>query len=139
MQLLTLDVRKSCIAISGLGSHPFGSWKERGPDTNFMWLRDSLHRDIPCIKAIIYGYDTEIVESESFQTIDDLALSFITKLRMIKRPSRSMKPLILFAHSLGGIALKRAMTMMANGGEVESALLRSVRLVFFFGVPSRGM
>jgi hypothetical protein len=36
----------SCISISGLASHPFGSWAERNPQSNFMWLRDRLPHDL---------------------------------------------------------------------------------------------
>lgn len=132
------DYDQSCIAISGLASHAFGSWKERG-DSNFMWLRDQLPRDIPNMRMIIYGYDTDLVNSQSFQTVDDLALSFYSKLRSITRANGEPKRLVFFAHSLGGIVLKRAIALVANSGQAETSVLSNVRMIFFFGVPNQGM
>jgi hypothetical protein len=129
----------SCIAISGLASHPLGSWMHRGSQTNFVWLRDRLPRDMPGIRPIIYGYDTQLVKSESVQTIDNLASSFIARLRSIGRESLYAQPLIVIAHSLGGILLRSALIQMANSGGEENFILRSIKMIIFFGVPSKGM
>jgi hypothetical protein len=103
-----------------------------------MWLRDQLPRDKPNCRSIIYGYDTRLVGSQSFQTIDDLALSFASKLRSINRDETPV-PLVLFAHSLGGIVLKRAMALMANSNQGDDPVLRTIRIVYLFGVPNQGM
>jgi hypothetical protein len=42
-----------------------------------MWLRDQLPHDLKQIRSILYGYDTKLLMSESFQTVEDLALSLI--------------------------------------------------------------
>ncbi|KAK5443369.1 hypothetical protein LTS15_010714 [Exophiala xenobiotica] len=133
------------IALSGLASHPFGSWKKQLTDTasqqatTFMWLRDQLPDDFPDTRVMIYGYDTKLLKSESFQTIEDLALSFIAQLRNIGKTQTFTKPLVIFAHSLGGLLVKRALCLLAEGGESESFMLEQIRLVFLFGVPSAGM
>lgn len=129
----------SCIAISGLASHPFGSWMQRGSNTNFMWLRDKLPADVSAFRQIIYGYDTSLTGDESFQAIDDLASSFVAKLRSIGRSSAATKPLIFFAHSLGGIVLKHALVTLAGSCGVEKVILEKTRSIFFFGVPHLGM
>lgn len=132
----------SCIAISGLASHPFGSWKQRdegNTKSNFMWLRDQLPRDLKQIRSILYGYDTKLLMSESFQTVEDLALSFIARLDSIGRSSLSARPLVVLAHSLGGIVLKRALVEMANGNTKQNFMLDAIRMVILFGVPNRGM
>ena len=77
--------------------------------------------------------------SESFQTVDDIALSLIVRLRTIGRSSPSAKPSIFLAHSLGGIVLKRALVLLANSGDTERKILESIRGIILFGVPSRGM
>ena len=104
-----------------------------------MWLRDLLPKDLPSIRSIIYGYDTTLLMSDSFQTVDDIALSLTVKLRIIDRSSPSAKPSIFLAHSLGGIVLKRALVLLANSGDTERKVLESIRGIMFFGVPSRGM
>lgn len=133
---------QSCIAISGLASHPFGSWKQRDDATTFMWLRDGLPQDIPQIRVITYGYDTGLFGSKSVQSVDDLARSMIKKLEAIRQLGRHRKPIVFIAHSLGGIVLKRALTLMANKGAASqdlSLLFRLVHTIFLFGVPTRGM
>lgn len=111
----------------------------RDADTNFVWLRDRLPEDMPAIRPIIYGYDTQLVKSESVQTIDDLASSFITRLKSVGRALLSAKPLIVIAHSLGGILLRRALIQLANSNGEEKFILKSIKMIFFFGVPSKGM
>lgn len=46
-----------------------------------MWLRDDLPLDIPGARILIYGYDTLLTQSSSFQTLTDLgrALQVATK------------------------------------------------------------
>jgi alpha-beta hydrolase superfamily lysophospholipase len=104
----------SLIAVSGLGSHAFGSFKEK--KGSHMWLRDSLARDIPNMRILIYGYDTQMDGSTSFANLDDLANEFQERIKSIRsypRLKRSKvptsnpeRPLILIGHSLGGIIIK---------------------------------
>jgi hypothetical protein len=104
-----------------------------------MWIRDKLPEDIPAMRQIIYGYDTSLTGNESFQVVEDLALSLIAKLRSIGRSSKTAKPIIFFAHSLGGIVLKQAMVTLAGSNGVEKLILQKIKAVFFFGVPHLGM
>ncbi len=111
----------------------------RGEDRNFMWFRDQLSRDLPQMRNIIYGYDTKLVMSESFQTLDDIAIFFIVKPKTIGRSSLSAKPLVFLCHSLGGVVLKRALVFLAESGDSEICILETVKQIIFFGLPSRGM
>lgn len=108
--MLTLH---SLIAISGLASHAFGSFKEhQGP---YMWLRDSLARDLPKLRILIYGYDTQLHHSNSFANLDDLANSFEEAIHIIRNYPTAKRglqyasperPLILLGHDLGGLIIK---------------------------------
>lgn len=104
-----------------------------------MWLRDYLPRTLQGTRSIIYGYDTRLISSQSFQTLEDLAISFISKLRSAEFNAPSSKPLSFIAHSLGGILLKYAVVSMANSGAAEVHLLSKIRKVLLFGVPNQGM
>lgn len=104
-----------------------------------MWLRDQLPGDLESVRSIIYGYDTTLVTSQSFQTIDDLVIKFITMLKITYRPRVSARPLVFLAHSLGGIVLKRALVLMANSTDSDRAILQAVKAIIFFGAPSQGM
>ncbi|KAI0383402.1 hypothetical protein F5Y04DRAFT_251219 [Hypomontagnella monticulosa] len=128
-----------CIAISGLASHPFGSWQPRGEDKSFMWIRDGLPRIMPNIRASIYGYDTTLEGSDSFQSIEDLGKGLINHLHASGLALPSAKPLIFLAHSLGGIVLKEAFVSLARGSEKDIHALSLFKGGIFFGVPSQGM
>ncbi|KAI1371116.1 hypothetical protein F4677DRAFT_450684 [Hypoxylon crocopeplum] len=128
-----------CIAISGLASHPFGSWQPKGEDKSFMWIRDELPRSMPNMRAVIYGYDTALVESKSFQTTQDLAVSLVDHIKASGWTFPSAKSLVFLAHNLGGIVLKEALAALASGREQGIHILSLVRGGVFFGVPSQGM
>ena len=102
-----------------------------------MWLRDRLPQDVPQVRSLIYGYDTKLFRSHSFQDLDDIAKWFIASLKEICRSSFSTRSLIFLAHSLGGIVLKRALVLMAQ--KHNNVSLQNVKGVVFFGVPHKGM
>ena len=105
-----------------------------------MWLRDQLPKDVPKLRSLIYGYDTKLFKSRSFQDLDDIARSFIARLKELRRSLTPAKYLFILAHSLGGIVLMRALVLLAHdGNDEEKLMLKSVKGLVFFGVPHRGM
>ncbi|KAF9772370.1 hypothetical protein IL306_009926 [Fusarium sp. DS 682] len=66
------------IAVPGLGSHALGSWKS--PNSDDVWLRDFLPKDVPNIWVLLYGYDTSLQGSLSNQSIEDLGGEFLEKI-----------------------------------------------------------
>ena len=93
----------------------------------------------PGTRFVLYGYDTKLVGSDSFQTIKDLAGTLVLSLRANGWASPMTKPIVFLAHSLGGVILKQALVMMAGAGEMEKHILLMVKGAMFFGVPSKGM
>lgn len=75
-----------------------------------MWLRDALPKDLPNARILIYGYDTLLIGSESFQTIPDLGVWLRNAISVVRENVR--KPLVLLGHSLGGIVMKEAILKM---------------------------
>lgn len=129
----------SCLVISGLASHPFGSWQTHGHDKSFMWIRDDLPERLPGVRFLVYGYDTALSGSTSFQTIPDLAISLVQTMKAIGWCAPSARPFLFLAHSLGGVVLKQALVHLAGGDDRERAMLANVRGAISFGVPSQGM
>ncbi|CAG9974761.1 unnamed protein product [Clonostachys byssicola] len=127
-----------CIVISGLASHPMGSWQPRG-DKGFMWIRDALPSRFPGVRFIIYGYDTALSGSKSFQVVPDIAGSLISELKANGWAAPAAKPIIFLAHSLGGVVLKQSMVMLAGSGVRERQIIRNIKGAIFFGVPTVGM
>ena len=143
-RLLSVAASCSCIAISGLASHPFGSWQPRGPDKSFMWVRDVLPKSLPGVRAIIYGYDSGLIGSKSFQTVSDIAQTLIFQLKsggwnLPSSHTSASKPIIFLAHSLGGLVLKHAVVHMADRESSVSNILQNLHGAIMFGVPSLGM
>lgn len=137
------NLSASCIAISGLGSHPFGSWQSKGVNTHkpYMWILDNLVHPENQVRVILYGYDTRLQDSLSFQNIQDLATSLIEQLH-INRGTMCKTPLAFLAHSLGGLVVKQAMVYLADEqsyGTEYQPLRDAIRGAIFFGVPSQGM
>ncbi len=66
-----LTFSQSCVAIHGWGSHPLGGFKAHN-DT-YMWLRDSLAKDLPQLRVFIYGYACDLSTDDSISGIDDYA------------------------------------------------------------------
>ncbi|CAG9997203.1 unnamed protein product [Clonostachys byssicola] len=125
------------VAISGIGGHAFGSFKERGGD--YMWLRDGLADDLTTARIMIYGYKSTIPNSKSMQTLADLALSFYTSLESLIG-DEDPKPIVFIAHSLGGLIVKQALAELSKSeNEVHVKLMQAVHGLVFFGVPNDGM
>jgi len=130
-----------CIAISGLAGHPLGSWQPRGQDKAFLWIRDEVPRYVRGTRAIIYGYDTRLMGSNSFQSVPHLSVSLISHIRANGGALDDAKPLVFLAHSLGGIVLKDALCRLANSPDnsLERKILSRCRGAIMFGVPNLGM
>lgn len=75
-----------CVAVCGLGGHAFGSFKEKG--TSYMWLRDSLPKDLPNLRVLLYGYESRLDESDSNQNISVIADSLIGHLSHLRSHSK---------------------------------------------------
>lgn len=129
-----------CIAISGLASHPFGSWQPHGRDKSFMWIRDAAPTSLPGIRTMIYGYDSKLTGSNSFQSIGDIAIKLILHLKSGGWNRPSSKPIVFLAHSLGGLVLTEAIVQIADSRDKSiSSILSNVRGAIMFGVPTLGM
>lgn len=78
-----------------------------------MWLRDDLPRDIvdeetrrPVARIMTYGYNSSVANSYSHDNLATLANSFSSSLLALA-DAPAPKPLILIAHSLGGLIVKQ--------------------------------
>ncbi|KAK2594893.1 hypothetical protein QQS21_007392 [Conoideocrella luteorostrata] len=105
------DHKVDIIALSGLGGHAFGSFKERGGEN--MWLRDSLPYDItedgvdkPFARVMVYGYESRVAQSDNTQSLEDIATAFHSSILPLASPT-TPKPILFVAHSLGGLIVKQ--------------------------------
>jgi hypothetical protein len=106
-----------------------------------MWIRDDALKYVPGMRAILYGYDSKLVNTDSFQRIGDLSVSFISQIRANGGTLSDAKPLVFLAHSLGGIVLKDAFCRLANSqaDSLERRIFSRCKGALMFGVPNFGM
>lgn len=102
-----------------------------------MWLRDSLPLSAEGIQVFLYGYDSEHQGSNGPTSIESIAISFISGLRDIGRSALSAKPVVFLAHSLGGVVLKQCLVELANTGQSEMFMLRSIKTCIFMAAPNQ--
>ena len=65
----------NCVAVCGLRGHAFGSFKEEG--TSYMWLHDSLPKDLPNLHVFLYWYESGLEGTDSSQNISVIADSSV--------------------------------------------------------------
>lgn len=104
-----------------------------------MWIRDAIPKSVPGLRTLIYGYDSKLEGSNSFQSISDIARTLVWELKTAGWSSPSSKPIIFLAHSLGGLVLKEAIVQIADREKSVAAILDNVLGAIMFGVPSLGM
>lgn len=91
-----------------------------------MWVRDALPVYVPGVRAILYGYNTALVNSRSFQSFGEIAGTLRDRLIPMAYSTASPRRLLFLAHSLGGIILKKALVMLADSGPEGTRLLQRV-------------
>ncbi|KAK4080787.1 hypothetical protein Trihar35433_1892 [Trichoderma harzianum] len=132
------------IAVSGLGGHAYGSFKDR--NGNYMWLQDALPSDLlntlshrPMARVMIYGHKSNVYKSRSVQDIDDLSTALHSNLLALIQAPRT-RPIILMGHSLGGLIVKKTLiTLSKSSSQEDQKLFRAIYGIVFFGVPHNGM
>ena len=72
----------SIVAVTGLGGKPFASWQCYDGS---MWLRDHVPSDIPNARISIYGYYSDVGDSDSISTLSEIAETFVLDLREYRR------------------------------------------------------
>ncbi|PVF91312.1 hypothetical protein CPB86DRAFT_820593, partial [Serendipita vermifera] len=126
------------VAIHGLDGHRERSWTAAN---GTMWLRDLLPLDIPNARILTYGYDSDTrrFTYTSTQSIFHHAETFVADLTQV-RSANPERPIIFLAHSLGGIILKKALTL-CHGSSYNSdyrCIKVSTYGILFFGTPHSG-
>ncbi|KAI1119812.1 hypothetical protein F5Y10DRAFT_150672 [Nemania abortiva] len=132
------DANTDLVAVSGLGGHGFGSWKD--PTSDMMWLRDNLPKDIPHQRVIIYGHDTHLQGSDSKQSIEELGVGLMESITRYRNDTEtSQRPIIFIGHSLGGLIIKEALLFSRNSRIGTSNIHKACHGMLFFGVPNHGL
>jgi hypothetical protein len=105
--VLRLADRCRIVAIHGLGGNRLKTFTS-GDD---LWLRDFLPEN-PLVAAMnlrvsTFGYDASVAFGNSVSRINDFARQLLNELHRTRRDSKTTGvPIVIIAHSLGGIIAK---------------------------------
>ncbi|KAJ9129772.1 hypothetical protein NKR23_g12464, partial [Pleurostoma richardsiae] len=138
------DHKVDIVAISGLGGHAFGSFKERGRRAYVAARCTPYHitgegDTIPIARVMVYGYESSLPQGQSFQNLEDLGTSFHSHLLRLA-VAGAFRPIIFIAHSLGGLIVKQTLIYLSKSTrEEDKNLIRAVYGIAFFGVRHDGM
>lgn len=108
------------------------------------WPFDLLRRDFDNIRIMTYGYDSSPSHwykgKTTQMTIDQHTQTMLQRISNA-RASCKRRPIILFAHSLGGILVKNMIILSAKyklGNLQFQDIGLSCHAIVFFGTPHRG-
>lgn len=109
-------------------------------EAQLFWPKDLLPLQYPKARILLYGYDTKVTKYGSGPTNENSIhshgkdlLSSLATFRMLD------SPLILIAHSLGGIVVKEMLASSSNSTEDRLRnVVASTSAVIFLGTPHRG-
>ncbi|KAM7202678.1 hypothetical protein V8F33_002604 [Rhypophila sp. PSN 637] len=104
------------------------------------WPRDMLPHDCPQSRILVYGYDSKVTKYMKAATNKNSLFSHAKDLlSALSRTRKLDRPLILVAHSLGGIVVKK---MLAQSSMATDDVLKNIvgctSSVIFMGTPHRG-
>ncbi|KAF8514560.1 hypothetical protein BU17DRAFT_52477 [Hysterangium stoloniferum] len=128
------------VAIHGLDGHRERSWTATN---GVLWLRDLLPSIIPEARIITYGYDVNTRnQSRILTSLYDHGLGFFRKLSLFRNQTKTERPIIFVAHSVGGIVLRSALihANLSHSSYLHGhkAIELSTYGTIFLGTPHQG-
>ncbi|PQE26720.1 ankyrin repeat-containing protein [Rutstroemia sp. NJR-2017a BVV2] len=135
------EVIVDIVAVVGLGTHAFGTFRSPSAGSHEMWLRDFLPKDIPKTRILLYGYPSTVDGGQSIEKVEDIASTFLNRLTMFRRgTSTRERPIIFIGQSLGGLIVQEALLKAQNSPDAnEVEIFNSWHGLVGFGIPIGGL
>ncbi|KAK6859075.1 hypothetical protein PG995_004928 [Apiospora arundinis] len=108
--------------------------------SHYYWPREALPKFCPGARILTWGYDSHVTKgfngpvnkSSVYQHGKDLLYG-------LRRLGPAPRPMIIVAHSLGGIVTKEMLALSQNSSEDRiKAIVETMEAVVFLGTPHRG-
>jgi pimeloyl-ACP methyl ester carboxylesterase len=136
------DPKVDIVFVHGLRADMEKTWTR----DKVFWPAQLLPKELPEARIFLFGYDSSIVglrhgtvaQTEIRSNADDLCSKLAAE--RAKEPEAANRPLIIVAHSLGGLVA----TQLFNDGEQSSddtsakAIVKNIRGLIFLGTPFQG-
>ncbi|KAK2746767.1 hypothetical protein FQN55_005494 [Onygenales sp. PD_40] len=124
------------IAVHGLNGHPYETWRHENGN---VWLRDFLPLQYPGARIFSFGYSSEVAFTLSTGKLPDFARSLLENVMAVRKTSEEMmRPIIFVCHSMGGIVVKKALSIAIIDSEDYDNIRTSTCGILFFSTPHRG-
>jgi hypothetical protein len=128
------------IFIHGLTGDPYDTWLS---ESGVYWPIQLLSRDIPNARILTFGFDATVTlfSAEVGQgTLRDHAETLVGEFASRRSGNTHNTPVIVVAHSLGGLVIKKALCVSAESAQNSDsrALDRYILGCCFLGTPHRG-
>ncbi|OCK74785.1 hypothetical protein K432DRAFT_429827 [Lepidopterella palustris CBS 459.81] len=127
------------IFVHGLGGGSRRTWSF-SPDRCHYWPKEWLSRDpdFRCARIHSFGYKADWGERrESVLNIHDFARSLLSEIHCNPDIRRSKTKIVLVAHSMGGIVIKKAYTLAREDPDLKDLASR-IHTLYFLATPHRG-
>lgn len=127
--------------VHGLGGDRDATWTAKGQANP--WPQTLLPDRLKTARILTFGYDSRVVkwsrkETPSVNGFPDHAVDLLDELYYNRRDAGALsRPLILVAHSMGGLLCKRALLVSRNH-EQQHDIFDSTQGIIFMGTPHRG-
>ncbi|XP_028415090.1 protein SERAC1-like [Dendronephthya gigantea] len=137
------------VFVHGLRGSPFRTWRSETDDSLVQtprnktgcWPRDWFPVDIPRCRVVLVEYDTELSgwtskcpSQPEVSTIEYRSSELLNKL---KNAGIGRRPVVWFAHSMGGLMVKQILVDATKSSEFSS-LQSNTKGVVFYAVPHKG-
>ncbi|TGO63853.1 hypothetical protein BCON_0010g00180 [Botryotinia convoluta] len=129
------------VAVVGLGTHAFGTFRSTTPGSHEMWLRDFLPKDIPNTRILLYGYPSIVSGGQSMEKVEDIASTFLNRLTLLRRKTSTRnRPIIFIGQSLGGLIVQESLLKAADSRDpYEREIFDFWHGLVGFGIPIAGL
>ncbi|CRJ96424.1 hypothetical protein BN1708_002138 [Verticillium longisporum] len=128
------EVNVDIVFVHGLNGGSHATWTKNG----FFWPRELMHQ-LPGARIMTYGFNTGFKRQGLFAKDHirafDIAGDLIDQLCHLRR-GQDTRPLIMVAHSLGGLIVKQALVEARRSSQASiRTVFDAVISVIFFGTP----
>ncbi|ESZ90971.1 hypothetical protein SBOR_8634 [Sclerotinia borealis F-4128] len=136
-----LPVDVDIVAVVGLGTHAFGTFRSPIHGSHDMWLRDFLPKDIQNTRVLLYGYPSTVSGGQSMEKVEDIATTFLNRLALLRKATSTPKrPIIFIGQSLGGLIVQESLLRAADShDQYEREIFDSWHGLVGFGIPIAGL
>ncbi|KAK8002173.1 hypothetical protein PG991_014395 [Apiospora marii] len=123
------------VFVPGLGAHPEECWETK----DFKWPTDSLAKDFPKSRILLYMYESVwqgALQVEQF--MDNIAMGLLVGVAASREKKHERRPIVFIGHSMGGLVIAKAVTMADSYRKKFPILFEAIAATIFFGTPFRG-